>query len=431
MKVEKPIRILRIIARLNVGGPAIQAVSLSANLSKDLFRTLLVCGSVSPDEGDMSYLAGEHGVEPYILPQLGRAISMTDDIRSFMALRKIIRRFRPHIIHTHTAKSGTLGRLAAVSLNLARGSRERIKLVHTFHGHVFHSYFGSLKTSLFIRIERFLARFTDRIVVISPRQQKDICQKFRIAGKEKVRVIPLGFDLSHFSGSENHRKDIREKFLSFQPQDTLLVGIIGRLTHVKNHRMLLDAAKCLKEKKADAYFKFLIIGDGELKEELMQYSDEIGVKDSFVFTGWQRSMPSVYSAIDIVALTSLNEGTPVSLIEAMASQKPVVATDVGGVGDLMGAVEGRDTDGFTIARNGILIPSKRGDILARALLFLLENKEASKKRVKNAREFVLNEFTLEGLVNNIEFLYNELLPFHKLPPPTLALPRRGGGDLWY
>ncbi|MBW1766970.1 MAG: glycosyltransferase family 4 protein [Deltaproteobacteria bacterium] len=408
MSFKNPIRILRIIARLNIGGPAIQAISLSKNLSKEVYQTILVCGRVEPHEGDMSYLAREKGIQPHILPGLGREISPTGDLDSFRAIRKTIKRFRPHIIHTHTAKAGAVGRLAAISLNVSRKPGDRIRLVHTFHGHIFHSYFGFLKTFIFIQIERFLAKFTDRIIVISPLQKRDICERFRIAGPEKVRIIPLGFDLSNFIGSESQRENIREKYLVNDSRETLLVGSIGRLTHVKNHRMLLEAVNCLKDKGKDTHFRFLIVGDGQLREELMKYSEELDVQESIIFTGWQKDMTSIYGAMDIVTLTSFNEGTPVTLIEAMAATKPVVATDVGGVRDLLGIIDKRSTHGYKLARNGILVPSGRGEILARALLFLLENRDVSKKMAEHAREFVLNRYSIERLVKDIEALYREL-----------------------
>ena len=408
MSFKNPIRILRIIARLNIGGPAIQAISLSKNLSKEVYQTILVCGRVEPHEGDMSYLAREKGIQPHILPGLGREISPTGDLDSFRTIRKTIKRFRPHIIHTHTAKAGAVGRLAAISLNVSRKPGDRIRLVHTFHGHIFHSYFGFLKTFIFIQIERFLAKFTDRIIVISPLQKRDICERFRIAGPEKVRIIPLGFDLSNFIGPESQRENIREKYLVNDSRETLLVGSIGRLTHVKNHRMLLEAVNCLKDKGKDTHFRFLIVGDGQLREELMKYSEELDVQESIIFTGWQKDMTSIYGAMDIVTLTSFNEGTPVTLIEAMAATKPVVATDVGGVRDLLGIIDKRSTHGYKLARNGILVPSGRGEILARALLFLLENRDVSKKMAEHAREFVLNRYSIERLVKDIEALYREL-----------------------
>jgi glycosyltransferase involved in cell wall biosynthesis len=409
MPSTRPIRILRIIARLNIGGPAIQAISLSNDLSQDLYQTLLVCGEVGANEGDMSYLAKEKGVQPHIIPELGREISFHNDIKAFLALRKIIKDFGPDIIHTHTAKAGTLGRLAGISFNIFRAPWNRIRLVHIFHGHIFHGYFGFLKTFIFINIERFLASLTDRIIVISPLQQYDICQKYRIAKPEKVRKIPLGFDLSKFVTRETHNSSIRRRYLPHDSHNTLLVGIIGRLTSVKNHRMLLDAVKCLKNDGKDQFFKFLIVGDGELKQDLMHYSRELAVEDSIVFTGWQKEMTSIYEAMDMVLLTSLNEGTPVTLIESMAAGKPVVATDVGGVRDLFGLVDEKASNGFKLAQNGILVPSRNGEILARALIFMMKNRETSKKMAKNAREFVLNRYSIERLVKDTESLYSELI----------------------
>jgi len=411
MPSTRPIRILRIIARLNIGGPAIQAISLSHDLSKDLYETLLVCGEVGPNEGDMSYLAREKGVEPHIIPEFGREISLHNDLKAFMALRRIIKNFKPDIIHTHTAKAGTLGRLAGISLNIFRSPRNRIRLVHIFHGHIFHSYFGLFKTFIFIKIEKFLARLTDRIIVISPLQQYDICQKFKIARPERVRMIPLGFDLSKFVTRETQNNSIRRRYLPHDSRSTLLVGIIGRLTPVKNHRMLLEAVRFLKDEGNDHFFKFLIVGDGELREDLMDYARELAVKDSIVFTGWQKDMTSIYHATDIVLLTSLNEGTPVTLIESMAAEKPVVATDVGGVRDLFGVVDEKASNGFKLAQNGILVPSNRGKILARALVFLLKNREVSKKMAKHAREFVLRRYSMERLVKDIESLYSELISY--------------------
>ena len=409
MPSPKPIRILRIIARLNIGGPAIQAISLSTELSKDLFKTLLVCGAVGANEGDMSYLARERGVHPRIISELGREISLHNDIKAFLALRRIIKDFGPDIIHTHTAKAGTLGRLAGISINLFRSPRNRIRLVHVFHGHIFHSYFGLLKTFIFIKIERFLARLTDRIIVISPLQQNDICQKYKIAKPEKVRKILLGFDLSRFVTREAPNNSIRRKYLPHDSHDKLLVGIIGRLTSVKNHRMLLEAVRCLKKEGKDQFFKFLIVGDGELRQDLMHYARELGVEDSIVFTGWQKDMASVYEALDIVILTSLNEGTPVTLIESMAAGRPVVATDVGGVRDLFGVVDEKKSKGFKQTQNGILVPSRKGEILAKALIFVMKNKEASKKMTENAREFVFNKYSIERLVKDTESLYSELI----------------------
>lgn len=410
MRHKRPIRILRIIARLNIGGPAIQAISLSCNLSTDHYQILLVCGKVGHNEGDMFYLAQEKGVEPYLIPELGREISILGDLKSLIALRKIIKHFKPDIIHTHTAKAGTLGRLAALSVNLLRGHRKRIRLIHTFHGHIFHSYFGSLKTIIFIQIERILARLTDRVIVISPRQKNDICQKYRIASPDTVRIIPLGFDLWPFSYHHtDDGREIRERYIEQFSDDTILVGIIGRLAHVKNHRMFLKAIKYLRDHGRHDRFKFFIIGDGELREELEHFSQELNLQNSVIFTGWQKDMPSFYGILDVVVLTSLNEGTPVTLIEAMASGKRVVATDVGGVRDILGQDEKSSYNGYRLARHGVLIPSGNSKILAEALLYIQENKGASKAMAERAREFVLNKHSLKRLIKEIESLYSELV----------------------
>ncbi len=410
MSATRPIRILRIIARLNIGGPAIQAVFLTRFFSNAHYQTMLVCGKVDSSEGDMGYLAKEKGVTPHYIPELGREISLYSDLKAFITLRRIIKRFDPHIVHTHTAKAGSLGRLAVLSLLiLPRRRYRRIKLIHTFHGHVFHSYFNTIKTSVFVRIERFLSKFTDRIITISPLQKKDICHKYRIANPKKVSVIPLGFDLARFSGRDNDGEK-RTRYLSHGSDSVLLVGIIGRLTHVKNHRMFLNAVKHLESLGKGHFFKFLIVGDGVLKQELIGHSAKLGISESVSFIGWQRDMPSIYNALDIVVITSLNEGTPVTLIEAMAAGKPVIATDVGGVRDLFPGIDGKKhPKGYELTRNGILIPSGKSTILANALLYILENQETAFKMSQHARDFVLKRYSMQRLVNDMESLYSKLI----------------------
>ena len=395
---DEPIRILRVLARLNIGGPAIHAVTLSALLSKGHFRTRLVCGQVGPHEGDMSYLASSWQVDPLVLPTLGRELSILDDLRSFFELRKIIGEFKPHLIHTHTAKAGTLGRLAGISMNAQRIFGRKIRLVHTFHGHVFHSYFSPLKTLVFMKIERFLARFTDRILVISASQEKDICEKYRIAHPRQVQVVPLGFDLSGF-----------ERLSPPVPQEVLSVGIIGRLTPVKNHPMFLEAAKILNGQGVGHAFKFFVVGDGELREALTRDAAALGTEKNMVFTGWQKEMPEVYRKLDAVVLTSLNEGTPVSLIEAMAAARPVVATDVGGVKDLMGEIDTETGEGYKLARHGILVPSGDSHALAEALRFVLRERTSVNQIAERAREHVIYNYSLSKLASNMKALYEELL----------------------
>ncbi|MCU0594570.1 MAG: glycosyltransferase [Desulfobacterota bacterium] len=395
---DEPIRILRIIARLNIGGPAIQAVTLSDLLSRGRFRTRLVCGQVGAHEGDMSYLATSRNVDPLVLPSLGREISALDDLRSFSELRKVIGEFHPHIIHTHTAKAGTLGRLAGISVNAQRIFGRKIRLVHTFHGHVFHSYFSPRKTRVFMAIERFLARFTDRIIVISATQKKDICDRYRITDPHRVQVVPLGFDLSGF-----------ERLGPPPSQGVFSVGIVGRLAPVKNHRMLFDAVRILKERGEDQSFRFFVVGDGELRETLTKEAAALGIEKSVAFSGWQREMPDVYRKLDAVVLTSFNEGTPVSLIEAMAAARPVLATEVGGVGDLMGEIDTESGEGYKLARHGILVPSEDSRALAEALLFAARERGLTAAMAQRAREHVLQTYSLERLVADMTALYDGLL----------------------
>ena len=404
-----PIRILRIIARLNIGGPAIQAIALSQAFSKWPYESLLACGRVGRHEGDMSYLAEERGVQPQSLPHLRRELSPIADLRCFIAIRKNIKRFRPHIIHTHTAKAGTLGRLAALSVNLFRTHKDRIRVFHTFHGHVFHSYFSFWKGFIFIQIERVLARFTDKIVVISASQRDDICGRFKISDPKRVKIIPLGFDLSGFVNGTVENGDFRSRKSPMVTAGALRVGVIGRLTPVKNHRMLLEAARYIMADGKGGRFTFLVIGDGELREELARYAARFDVQGSVVFTGWQKDMPAIYRGLDIVVLSSLNEGTPVSLIEAMAASKPVVATDVGGVRDLLGAICRAEPPGCRLAQRGILVPSGNAELLARALIFLAENDALRQQMGERAREHVLKQYSLERLVKDIETVYHEAL----------------------
>jgi glycosyltransferase involved in cell wall biosynthesis len=360
----------------------------------------------------MSYLAKEKGIQPYIIPEMGREITLKDDLKTFIALRKVIKRFKPDIIHTHTAKAGTLGRLVAFSLNLTKNKKERIRLIHTFHGHVFHSYFGYYKTEIYILIEMLLSGITDKIIVISEQQKNDICGKYRVVDPGKVDIIPLGFDLSKFSQKGNEAINMRRRFISEEDGDVTLVGIIGRLTAIKNHKMLLDAVRYLKVLGRIERFRFLIVGDGELREYLENYAMKLGINDYVIFTGWQKDMAAVYNSIDIVALTSLNEGTPVTLIEAMAAGIPVVSTDVGGVKDLMGAVLEKNPNGFDLAQYGILVSSGDHHAMSEALTFMAENERACIEMAEQARSFVLYNYSKERLVRDIELLYSKLVTRH-------------------
>jgi glycosyltransferase involved in cell wall biosynthesis len=383
------VKVLRVITRLNIGGPAIHTILLSSELNKDGYKDVLVCGKVSESEGDMSCLAKEKGVDPVVIPELGRDISFAKDIKAFFKLLSIIKMERPDIIHTHTAKAGTLGRLAAIFSGVP------VK-IHTFHGHVFDGYFSPRKARVFLVIERFLGLFTDRVVTVSACVRGDIVYKLKVVDGSKSVVIPLGLELDRFLKCDGRKGAFRSKYGI--PETALLVGIIGRLVPIKNHEMFLDAARIAADRRPDLDIRFIVIGNGELMNALKQYADKIGIKDLVLFTGWVDDLESVYADLDIVALTSLNEGTPVSIIEALASGKAVISTAVGGVGDMI-------TDG----KNGMLTASEDAGRFADKLVTLLADKSVRSSLGKNGREYARERYSKNRLVGDIKDLYEECL----------------------
>jgi glycosyltransferase involved in cell wall biosynthesis len=321
-------------------------------------------------------------------------LNICNDFVAFWKLFCLIKKEKPDIIHTHTAKAGTLGRVAAF---LARTP----VCVHTFHGHVFHSYFGRIKTRIFIWIERLLANFTDRIIVVSDEVKKDLLN-LRIANSDKLIVIKLGLEIDELLSVPIDSKPIAN------------IGIVGRLVPVKNQKMFIDAA-CNVLSNIDfqiSNLKFVLVGDGRLRSDLEEQTRRLKIEDRVVFTGWQKDSGKIYTDLDIVGLTSLNEGTPVSLIEAMASAKAVVATDVGGVRDLLGErLETKTYKGtsFYITERGVLVEPMDVEGFSSALRFLLQNPDIRLKMGKLSREFVRNRFHKSRLIQDMENLYTELV----------------------
>jgi len=379
-------KILRIIARLNIGGPARNTILLSEG-----FRdTVLVCGEVAESEGDMMYLAREKGIKPIIVKELGRELSWKDDWTAFWKIYKIIREVKPDIIHTHTAKAGALGRMAGISYRLLRRfaprNDVRVVLIHTFHGHVFSGYFGKIKTIFFIWVERFLGLFTDRIITVSENLKKELVGKYRIAPEKKFSVVELGFELEELF-----------KLPPRQNSEVINIGIIGRLVPIKNHKMLFRAIKG-QSPSGTVPVRYIVIGDGEMRAELGRYVQELGIESIVEFRGWVKDLKAIYEELDIVALTSLNEGTPVSIIEAMAAGRPVVATRVGGVADIV-------QDG----KSGYLVESEDVEEFSRKLMDLIKDPEKRRNFGEYGRNIVKNRFSKERLIKDTEKLYNNLL----------------------
>ncbi|MFP4388040.1 MAG: glycosyltransferase, partial [Desulfococcaceae bacterium] len=405
--VREPATVLRAISRLNIGGPAIHVRLLSQGLDPRRFRTVLVTGRISSAEGSMDYLFENAPVQPVVVRTLQREISPLADLLAFFELYRMMGRERPDIVHTHTAKAGTSARVAAFFFNRFRG--ERILAIHTFHGHVFEGYFSRLYSWLFVNIERALAKHSSAIVAISESQRRDLVERFRIAPAEKVRTIPLGFHLEPFLRAAERKGRFRKRL--GVSDETVLIGAVGRLVPVKDHRLFLEAAAAFCRRNPGLSVVFVMIGDGELREKLQRQTETLGLRDQVRFLGWERDVPSVYADLDILGLTSVNEGTPVSLIEAMAAEVPVLATAVGGVRDLLGVASPGPSRGRPAIRpRGLVCRPKDRDGFVAGLEFLLrESPEPRARRVSAARRYVERRYGADRLLRDTENLYRQLL----------------------
>ncbi|MBV9465801.1 MAG: glycosyltransferase family 4 protein [Solirubrobacterales bacterium] len=384
-------RVVRIIARLNIGGPAIQAITLSERLVERGYETTLVRGQEGPREGSMEYLAERLGVRPVLVPSLRRSPGW-HDLPALLSLIRIVYRQRPAIVHTHAAKAGTLGRLAA--LLASAGVRSRPRLFHTFHGHSLAGYFPPRTAATYRRIERLLARHTDCLIAVSE-EVRDELVALGVAPAEQFEVVPLGFDLSPFTVTGEARARARASLRDELgiPTDAHVISLVARLVPIKRVDRFLRIAAALRELPR---VRFLIVGDGELREQLQASPEAHELAEKLVWTGFRADMPAVCFASDVVALTSDNEGTPVSLIEAQAAGVPVVSTEVGGTASVV-------TDG----ESGFLVA--RGDEAAFASVLRRLHSDASlAAELGRAGEARARErFGLERLVADIDRLYRE------------------------
>ena len=408
-------KIVRVIARLNVGGPAKHVAWLTAGLQDSEWESLLVAGSVPPGEEDMSYFADALGVRPLLLKEMSREISFKDALTTWK-LYRLFKREQPDVVHTHTAKAGTVGRSAGLlyrwlTLSALIGRPRRCHFVHTYHGHIFHGYYGELKTRVFLLIERLLARLiTTRIVVVSEQQRKEIHENFGVGRAEQFQVIPLGLDLSSFAEPERRRRSFRDE-LGVSDSE-ILVGIVGRLTEIKNHDLFLQAILQFKAtpRRENAPVKFVLIGDGNLRESLERTTSALGLNDHVIFAGTRRDPENFYPGLDVVALTSKNEGTPLTLIEAMANGVPVISTAVGGVVDLLGEgeIEAHQISQYQICRRGISVPANDAAALAAGLERLVSDAVLREELGMRGREFVIKNYSRERLLDDIRTLYRSL-----------------------
>ncbi len=390
MESKKKIKILRIINRFNIGGPTYNATFLTRFISDD-FETLLVGGLPEEGESDSLHVLQEYGVVPLLIDEMKRQPSFQNDRKAYLRIKEIIKEYQPDIVHTHASKAGALGRKAALNCKVPI-------IVHTFHGHVFHSYFGKVKTTLFKLIERRLAKKSTGIIAISDLQKKELSKDHKICKDDKITVIPLGFDLKKFNDNIEVNRELTRKNFSIAKEE-IAIAIVGRLAPIKNHQFFLDVIQeiSIKTTKKVAVF---IVGDGSEREAIENRISQMNLGSNIrvEMTSWIKEIGVFNAGMDIMCLTSNNEGTPVSLIEAQAACIPVITTDVGGVKDII-------LDGET----GFIVPKNSIKKYTEKLLVLIEDENKRKKRSQNGWSFVEHKFHYTTLVKNVETYYKKLL----------------------
>lgn len=381
-KDRERIKVIYVVTRIAMDSACKQAILVSENMDREIYETLLVRGSCESNEVCMSRWIDERNIRNVHIPQMKREIRLISDFIAWLKMLWLFIKEKPDIVHTRTAKAGTIGRIAAKVAGVP-------VIIHTFDGHVFNGYFGKWKTRFILGVERMLARFTTRIIAISNSQKQELIEYLKISDPDKIKVIHIGFDFDNdLKPAENG--SIRDEF-NFSDDD-LLVGYVGRLAPIKRLDRLIDAYELVAKKVPSA--KFVIIGDGEQREEITEWVKEKNLHDRTYFLGVRQDMAKVYSALDVIALSSDNEGTPAVLIEALNYEIPVVATNVGGVPDVV-------ADG----ENGLLCEDNGPKHLAENLITVLNNKDLRNRLGHRGRSDVRNRFSLETLLQKLSALY--------------------------
>ena len=389
-------KVLQIITRLNIGGTASHVIIITHELNKIGYKVILVKGTEGKSEGDMMDFAEAKGVEPYVIPRLGREVGFRNDIVAFYKIYRLIKKEKPKIVHTHTAKAGALGRIAAWLAGVP-------VILHTFHGHVLTGYFGRVKSWVFIQVEKMLALISTKLIIVNDEIKKELID-MGIGEKEKFEVVPAGLELKPFFESEKYRGMLKKEL--GLPGDSVLIGIVGRLVPIKGHKYFLEAAKIILDtgykiqdaRYDDSELKFVIVGDGDLRQELEDYSNKLGISGNVIFTGFRQDLPKIYADLDIVALTSINEALGLVLVEAMASGKPVVATNVGGVPSLV-----------KHGVNGLLINPQDVQALSDAIIKLLNDSDLRQKMGREGRSSVFPRYDISQLVKRVDLLYTQMI----------------------
>ncbi len=387
----RPLRVVRLIARLNIGGPARHVALLQRHLPGRGYESTLITGVPAVGEAELPPAeAAGAPIDRVVVPELGRALRAGDDLVAFVRIYGLLGRLKPDIVHTHTAKAGALGRVAALLYNATRRPSRRAVVVHTFHGHVLRGYFGPAANRAVRAAERALARVSDRIIAISPAQRTDLVEVLRIAPARKVVMVPLGLDLDALERTPDRGTRLRHE--ARFPDDAVVCGYVGRLVPIKHADLLIRAFAEVHGRQPHA--RLLVVGDGECRVDLERLVGELNLTGSVRFIGWQTNLIDVYGAMDVVALTSRNEGTPVALIEASAAGKAIVATRVGGVSDVV------ETE-----RTGLLVPDDDLAALASALERLIVDSALRARLGAAARANSISRFGYVRLVDDLDALY--------------------------
>jgi glycosyltransferase involved in cell wall biosynthesis len=391
-------KVLRIINRFNLGGPTYNASYLTKYMAPE-FETLLVGGRKDESEENSEYIVRSLGIEPVIIPEMRRSLHPYYDTVALGKIKKIIKKFKPDIVHTHASKAGALGRRAAYDLKVP-------VIIHTFHGHVFDAYFSGIKSAFYQRIERNLAKKSSKIIALSENQRYDLVIRYKICPNEKVEIIPLGFDLSRFQENLQEKRQTFRKLYKID-DDEIAIGIVGRIVPVKNHELFVEAISYLK-KNSTKKIRAFIVGDGEDRLKTEDKARSLGIdfidstrlkeKATITFTSWLKDVDFVNAGMDIITLTSLNEGTPVSLIEAQASNKPIVTTSVGGIQNIV-------VPGKTALLSDIY---SRNDYFEN-LLKMVEDDNLRNSFSGEGWNFVREKFHYTRLVSEMKKLYYNLL----------------------
>lgn len=381
------IKILNIITRLNIAGGSYHVIEISRLFNDADYSSTILYGNVEPDEKDMLYLARQYHLPLINIPSMGRSISPWQDIRMLFKVYRTIKALKPDIVHTHTAKAGFAGRIAARLAGVP-------VILHTFHGNNFSGYFGWTMTQVSLNIERFLARLSTRIIAISE-QQRQALLDYKICPDKKISIIPLGFDFERIRYSEADKGMFKTAYNI--PPDKKIVSFVGRITAIKNPFFFLEIAKAVLEKNNNVVFTF--VGDGELTEKLKAEVQAAQLSSQIVFTGFIYDLKPLYADMDVLLLTSLNEGTPVAIIEAMVNRIPVVSSRVGGIPNMI--VQGE---------SGFMFPLSEKQAFISTLLSILDKPEDYRGMVEKAYREVCAKFNSQSLKANLESLFKELLP---------------------